>query len=60
MFYVYLYKFSFTFVKLYLNIIIHQDGVGGLQKIYHLYHMWYGVQNMSKYDINIKVQPLGI
>ena len=33
-------------------------GYGGLRKISHGYHMWYGVQNMSKYDINIKVQPL--
>ena len=22
--------------------------------------MWYGVQNMSKYDIDIKEQPLGV
>ena len=33
-------------------------GYGGLLKISHGYHMWYGVQNMSKYDINIKVQLL--
>ena len=33
-------------------------GKGGLQKISQGYHMWYGVQNMSKYDIDIKVQPL--
>ena len=39
-------------MELFLNIIIHCDGVGGLQKISHGYHRWYGVQNMSKYDIN--------
>ena len=32
--------------------------MGGLQKISHGFHTWYGVQNMSKYDIDIKEQPL--
>ena len=44
--------------SMFLNIIIHSDGVGGLQKISYGYYIWYGVQNISKYDIDIKVQPL--
>ena len=38
-----------------LNII---RGWGGLQKISHGYQWWFGVQNISKYDIDIKEQPL--
>ena len=44
---------QFTFVELFLNIIIHWDGVGGSpEDISWISH----VVNMSKYDINIKVK----
>ena len=56
--YICIHKCSFTFAELYLNISIHCDWVGGLQKISQGYHMWYWVQNMSKYDIYINEQPL--